>query len=211
MRAGARDEKTFERSHGGASSGSSATARPSAWSKPIGSMSNRVSPEGSVTTVGTASPSINGLATPASTGVTNPIQNEESHGVISGTGHPWPAAEFEDRGHAVEHLAVAQHVGAADLDLPPRRGLDRQRLARGSATCRRSRSAESRSSATPERSSPEAAARGSAACDRTHSAGRRPFRRGSRSAAGLPRGAASAVSCRLRRCWDCGRSPRPPR
>ena len=43
-------------------------------------------PERSVTTVGAASPSISGRATPASTGVTSPIHNEESHGVISGTG-----------------------------------------------------------------------------------------------------------------------------
>ena len=49
-------------------------------------MSNSASPERSVTTVGTASPSINGLATPASTGVTSPIHSDESHGVINGTG-----------------------------------------------------------------------------------------------------------------------------
>ena len=68
------------------SSGSSETARRSAWSKPIGSMPNNAIPVGSVTTVGSDSPSIRGLATPASTGVTSPIQSDDSHGVISGTG-----------------------------------------------------------------------------------------------------------------------------
>lgn len=36
--------------------------------------------------VSAESPSINGLATPASTGVMSPIPSEESHGVSSGTG-----------------------------------------------------------------------------------------------------------------------------
>ena len=81
-----------------------------------------------MTTVGTASPSINGLATPASTGVTSPIQSEESHGVISGTGIRGRRRMSEDFGHPVEHLAVGEHVGAADLNLPPRRRFDRQRL-----------------------------------------------------------------------------------
>ena len=47
---GTRAEEVFEGSHAGASSGSSATARRSAWSKLIGSMSNRAIPERSVTT-----------------------------------------------------------------------------------------------------------------------------------------------------------------
>jgi hypothetical protein len=63
----------------GRSSGSSATARRSASSNVIVCTSNGCAPDGSVTTVGTASPSTSGRATPASTGVTTPIHSEDSH------------------------------------------------------------------------------------------------------------------------------------
>ena len=52
----------------------------------VGSTSNSSCPDGSVTTVSTARLSISGRATPASTGVTRPIQSEDSRGVSSGTG-----------------------------------------------------------------------------------------------------------------------------
>jgi hypothetical protein len=50
----------------------------------VGEMSNSAIPEGSSTTVSTVRPSIKGFATPASTGVTKPIQCEESFGVSNG-------------------------------------------------------------------------------------------------------------------------------
>src|SRR2546421_5141587 len=90
-------------------------------------MSNSAIPERSVTIVGTASPSINGRATPASTGVTSPIQSEESHGVISGTGIRG-RRRMKDLGHPIEHLGVGEHIGSADLNLGSHRLLDRQRL-----------------------------------------------------------------------------------
>ena len=52
----------------------------------IGVMSNRAAPELSVTVVGVDKPSTSGRATPASTGVTKPIQSDDSQGVRSGTG-----------------------------------------------------------------------------------------------------------------------------
>ena len=70
-----------------------------------------------MTTVSVARPSISGLATPASTGVTSPIQSEERNGVSNGTvirsggRRPWARAQL------VDHPAVGGHVGAADFDL----------------------------------------------------------------------------------------------
>jgi len=54
--------------------------------KGIGCTSKSSAPELSVTVVGVERPSTSGRATPASTGVTRPIQCEDSHGVMSGTG-----------------------------------------------------------------------------------------------------------------------------
>ena len=52
----------------------------------IGCTSKSLAGPGSVTTVSLARLSISGRATPASTGVTRPIQSEERRGVSSGTG-----------------------------------------------------------------------------------------------------------------------------
>ncbi len=48
--------------------------------------------------------------------------------MINGTGDPRPGVDVEDVGHPVEHLAVGEHVGAADLNLPARRRFGRPRL-----------------------------------------------------------------------------------
>ncbi len=74
-------------------------------------------PLGSVTTVSVASPSISGRATPASTGVTRPIQSEERAGVSTGTISRRGGREALDPGELVDHAAVGGDVGAADLQL----------------------------------------------------------------------------------------------
>src|SRR5262249_57090083 len=68
------------------SSGSCSRASCRASGKGVGSTSNSLAAEPSVTVVCVDRPSIRGLATPASTGVTSPIQREESRGVRNGTG-----------------------------------------------------------------------------------------------------------------------------
>ena len=89
--------------------------------------SNSSIPEGSLTVVSVASPSIKGRATPASTGVTSPIQSEESHGVSSGTVIRRGGWRPEGAGELVDHAAVGGHVGAADFDL----AIDREAESRG--------------------------------------------------------------------------------
>ena len=80
------------------------------------------------TTVSVDSPSISGRATPASTGVTSPIHSDESAGESSGTGSIAGSRLPSARATTREHVAVGQHVRAADLDLAagarghPRRG-----------------------------------------------------------------------------------------
>ena len=90
-----------------------AVPRPRRWAR----CRTAVRPTRSVTTVSVVNPSIRGRATPASTGVTRPIQSEESVGESSGTLSLGRGRLSMRRGHPVEHLAVGQHLGAADLDL----------------------------------------------------------------------------------------------
>ena len=96
---------------------SSAIAARSASSKGVGSTSKSAIPDGSVTTVSVESPSISGRATPASTGVTRPIQSDESQGVRKRDRQLGAAIRPERGRHAVEHVAVGEDVRAADLDL----------------------------------------------------------------------------------------------
>ena len=113
---------------GGRSSGSSATARRSASSKPIGCTSNSSAPEGSVTTVGTARPFDQRSGDSRVDGRDQADPQRRQPRRDQRHRHPWAAAESEYRRHAIEHLAVAQHVGSADLNFPARRGHDRRRL-----------------------------------------------------------------------------------
>ena len=80
---------------------------------------NGSAPDGSVTTVAVRRPSTSGRATLVSTGVTSPSHSAESHGVMNGTGSFGRGRIPIAQRHAVEHLAVGEHVRPADLDLAP--------------------------------------------------------------------------------------------
>ena len=60
---------------------------------------------------------MSGRATPASTGVTSPIHRDERRGVRERHRELRAAPAPEHVGHAVEHLAIGEDVGTADLDL----------------------------------------------------------------------------------------------
>jgi len=167
-------------------------------------------PEGSVTVVSVESPSINGLATPASTGVMSPIQCEESQASAAAR-DARAAAQSQRVGHLVEHLTVCENLRRSDLDFAgarlrnPRR-LDEVAQHIADADCLGGCGEPPKVRASPAGVRPASAAFGSSPSRAHHHAGAKPSQRWSLIRAGSLRRADASV-----RCWDAGRSPRRPR